>query len=71
MSGPGGFATGDQKVALMAGAIDRPGHFPTATPVACDLVGHLRKASAVLRTLLGARVLIDDLGYPIGVGGTP
>ena len=41
MSGPGGFATGDQKVALMAGAIDRPGHFPTATPVACYLVGHL------------------------------
>jgi hypothetical protein len=40
-------------------------------PVACDLVGHLRNASAVLKSPLGARVLVDDLGYPMGATGNP
>jgi hypothetical protein len=62
------------RTAVMVTRIDHPNDSVPAvngTPVACDLVGHLRKASAELRTPLGVRVLIDDLGYPIGVGGTP
>jgi hypothetical protein len=61
--------------AVMVARIDHPNQAAPAangTPVACDLVGHLRQASAaVLKAPLGARVLVDDLGYPIGVGGTP
>jgi hypothetical protein len=58
----------------MVTRIDHPNRSAPAVngaPVACDLVGHLRNATATLRSPLGARVLIDDLGYPIGVGGTP
>ncbi len=40
-------------------------------PVACTLEGYVRHASAVLKAPLGARVLVDDLGYPIAAGGTP
>jgi hypothetical protein len=39
--------------------------------VACTLVGFLRHATAVLKAPLGARVLVDDLGYPMGVRGNP
>jgi hypothetical protein len=62
------------RTAVMLTKTDHPNQSTPAangTPVACDLVGHVRTAPAVLRTPLGARVLIDDLGYPIGVGGTP
>jgi len=37
----------------------------------CTLVGFVRHASATLKTPLGARVLVDDLGYPMGVTGNP
>ena len=40
-------------------------------PVVCTLMGFLRHASARLKAPLGGRVLIDDLGYPIGAGGNP
>ena len=39
--------------------------------VACTLVGVLRHASAVLKAPLGARGLVDDLGYPMGANGNP
>lgn len=39
--------------------------------VACTLVGILRTASAVLKTPLGARVLVDDQGFPMGARGSP
>jgi hypothetical protein len=31
----------------------------------------MRHASAVLKAPLGARVLVDDLGYPMGVTDSP
>jgi hypothetical protein len=39
--------------------------------VSCPLIGFMRSASAVLKTPLGARVLVDDQGYPIGARGSP
>jgi hypothetical protein len=39
--------------------------------VACPLIGFLRTAYAVLKTPLGARVLVDDHGYPMGARGSP
>ena len=65
----------ESATAVMVTRIEHPNQSAPAingTSVACDLVGHLRKASpAVLNAPLGARVLIDDLGYPIGVSGNP
>jgi hypothetical protein len=37
----------------------------------CTLMGFLRHASAVLKAPLGARVLVDDVGYPLGAMGSP
>ena len=42
---------------------------PNDTAAVCDLVGYQRHAAAVLKTPLGARVLVDDLGYPFSVLG--
>jgi len=42
---------------------------PNDTAAVCDLVGYQRHGSAVLKTPLGARVLVDDLGYPFSVSG--
>lgn len=39
--------------------------------VVCPLIGFLRSASAVLKTPLGARVLVDDQGFPMGARGSP
>ncbi len=39
--------------------------------VAGTLMGFVRHASAVLKEPLGARVLVDDLGYPMGANGNP
>jgi hypothetical protein len=39
--------------------------------MACPLIGFLRTASAVLKTPLGARVLVDDQGFPMGARGSP
>jgi hypothetical protein len=38
---------------------------------ACTLMGFVRHASATLKVPLGPRVLVDDLGYPMGVNGSP
>jgi hypothetical protein len=40
---------------------------PMETTTYCTLVGYQRHASAVLKQPLGARVLVDDLGYPVSV----
>ena len=42
---------------------------PNDTAAVCELVGYQRHASAVLKAPLGARVLVDDLGYPFSVSG--
>jgi hypothetical protein len=45
--------------------------YPNDPTAACTLVGFIRHASAVLKAPLGARVLVDDLGYPMGVTDSP
>jgi hypothetical protein len=45
--------------------------YPSDATADCPLIGLPRSASAVLKTPLGARVLVDDEGYPIGAIGTP
>jgi hypothetical protein len=42
---------------------------PMDTTTYCTLVAYPRHASAVLRQPLGARVLVDELGYPLSVLG--
>jgi hypothetical protein len=44
---------------------------PNEAKAVCTLVGFIRHASAVLKAPLGARVLVDDLGYPMGATGSP
>lgn len=44
---------------------------PNESTAICTLIGFLRNASAVLKAPLGARVLVDDLGYPMGARGNP
>ena len=44
---------------------------PNDTTVVCDQVGYPRRASAVLKAPLGARVLVDDQGYPFSAMGSP
>jgi hypothetical protein len=64
----------ESPTAVMVTRISHPNQSTPAvngTPVACDLVGHLRNASAVLKAPIGARVLVDDLGYPMGASGNP
>ncbi len=50
--------------------VTRTSH-PNASTAVCTLVGFVRSASAVLKAPLGARVLVDDLGYPMGASGNP
>jgi hypothetical protein len=45
--------------------------YPNDPKAVCTLVGFIRRASAVLKAPLGARVLVDDLGYPMGVTDSP
>ena len=44
---------------------------PNDTTVVCDQVGYPRHASAVLKAPLGARVLVDDQGYPFNAIDSP
>jgi hypothetical protein len=44
---------------------------PNESTAICDLVGYVRHASGVLEAQMGARVLIDDAGSPIGATGSP
>jgi hypothetical protein len=45
--------------------------YPNDATAICTLMGFVRNASAVLKAPLGARVLVDDLGYPMGASGNP
>jgi hypothetical protein len=45
--------------------------YPNDPKAVCTLVGFIRHASAVLKAPLGARVLVDDLGYPMGATDSP
>jgi len=44
---------------------------PNDTTAACTLVGYQRQGSAVLKAPLGARVLVDELGYPFSAIASP
>lgn len=44
---------------------------PNDSTAVCTLMGFVPHASALLKAPLGARVLVDDLGYPMGVNGNP
>jgi hypothetical protein len=57
----------ESSTAVMVTRIDHPND----SAAICTLVGFLRNASAVLKVPLGARVLVDDLGYPMGAIGQP
>jgi len=62
----------ESRTAVMVTRITYRSNSYTNDPaVACPLIGFLRTASAVLKTPLGARVLVDDQGYPIGARGGP
>ncbi len=50
--------------------VTRISHANESTAI-CTLVGFVRNASAVLKAPLGARVLVDDLGYPMAATGCP
>jgi hypothetical protein len=50
--------------------VTRISHSNESTAV-CTLMGFVRHASATLKTPLGARLVVDDLGYPMGVNGSP
>jgi hypothetical protein len=45
--------------------------YPNDATAICTLMGFVRNASAVLKAPLGARVLVDDLGYPMGANVKP
>jgi hypothetical protein len=45
--------------------------YPNESKAVCTLKGFMRHASAVLKAPLGARVLVDDLGYPMGATDSP
>lgn len=57
----------ESPTAVMVTRIDHPND----STAICTLVGYLRSASAVLKAPLGARVLVDDHGYPMGATGNP
>jgi hypothetical protein len=62
----------ESRTAVMVTRISYQSNGYTNDPtVVCPLIGVLRTASASLKTPLGARVLVDDLGYPMGVNGSP
>jgi hypothetical protein len=44
---------------------------PNDSTAMCTLVGFVRSASAVLKAPLGARVLVDELAYPMAATGSP
>jgi hypothetical protein len=44
---------------------------PNDSTAICILIGFPRSASAVLKAPLGARVLVDDAGYPMGAISKP
>jgi len=53
----------ESHTAIMVIVVSHPN--PNDSAVMCTLVGYPRQASAVLKERLGARVLVDELGYPI------
>ncbi len=57
----------ESPTAVMATRISHPND----STAVCTLMGFVRSASAVVKAPLGARVLVDDLGYPMGVSGSP
>ena len=59
----------ESHTAIMVIVVSHPN--PNDSGVMCTLVGYQRQASAVLKEPLGARVLVDDLGYPFTAMGSP
>ena len=57
----------ESRTAVIVTVVSNPNANDTTT--VCTLVGYQRQASAVLKEPLGARVLVDDLGYPFSVLG--
>jgi hypothetical protein len=57
----------ESPTAVMVTRIDHPND----SKAICTLVGFIRSASAVLKAPLGARVVVDDHGYPMTANGNP
>jgi len=57
----------ESHTAVIVTVVSNPNANDTTT--VCTLVGYQRHASAALKEPIGARVLVDDLGYPFSVVG--